>query len=156
LCGIFGALAYLSKSYGFTFFIATFLILNLFQYFPDSDRYRRKKVFKNFVLGFAIFLMISGVWIGLISSADGKLTFGTAGKQNYAEVAPPTNGFDDYSHGIYKPGQIPNFVPQQWSPFSSWSNFKYQLSLIWYNTLKIGAILNYFSFLSFLIILTYI
>ena len=44
LCGIFGALAYLSKSYGFTFFIATFFIFNLFQYYHNSDRYRREKV----------------------------------------------------------------------------------------------------------------
>lgn len=43
LCGILGALAYFTKSYGFTFFIASFLILNLFQYFHDSDRFRRKR-----------------------------------------------------------------------------------------------------------------
>ena len=155
-CGILGALAYLSKSYGLIFFIVTFLIFNFLQYFRDSDRYRKKKILKNFILGFTIFFMISGLWIGLISNADGKLTFGTAGASNYAEVAPPAQGFSYYSTGIYKPGQIPNFVPEQWSPISSWSNFKYQLSLMWYNTLKIGSILIYFSFLSILIIFSYI
>ena len=155
-CGILGALAYLSKSYGLLFFIVTFLIFNFLQYFRNSDRYRKKKILKNFILGFTIFFVISGFWIGLISNANGKLTFGTAGASNYAEVAPPAQGFSDYSTGIYKPGQIPNFVPEQWSPISSWSNFKYQLSLIWYNTLKIGSILIYFSFLSILIIFSYI
>jgi hypothetical protein len=140
LCGILGALAYFTKSYGFTFFIATFLIFNLFQYFRNSDRYRRKKIIKNFVLGFAIFLMISGIWIGLISSKDEKLTIGTAGEINYAKFGPQ-------SHGS---------IVIQWSPFSSWSNFKYQLHLIKNNTLKIGSILYNFSYLCLIIILAYI
>lgn len=157
LCGILGALAYLTKSYGFTFFIATFLILNIFQYFRDSDKFRRKKVIKNLVLGFVIFLMISSVWIGLISFKDNGLTIGTAGKFNHALVGPQSIGFADYSQGIHKPGQYdPNFLPKDWNPFESWSNFNYQLSLIWSNILKIGSILNYFSLLSLLIILAYI
>ena len=140
LCGILGALAYFTKSYGFIFFITSFFILNLFQYFHDSDRFRRKKLIKNFVLGFAIFLMISGIWIGLISSKDEKLTFGTAGEVNYAKFGPQSHG----SSVI------------QWSPFSSWSNFKYQLNLIKYNTIKIGSILYNFSYLCLIIILVYI
>ncbi len=140
LCGILGALTYLTKSYGFSFFIASFFILNLFQYFHDSDKLRRKKIIKNFILGFAIFLMISGIWIGLISSKDEKLTIGTAGEINYAKVGPQ-------SHGS---------TIVQWSPFSSLSNFQYQLNLIWDNTLKIVSILYNFSYLSLLIILIYI
>jgi len=157
LCGILGTLAYLTKSYGFTFFIATFLILNLFQYFHDSNKFRRKKVIKNFVMGFVIFLMISSVWIGLISFKDNELTIGTAGKINHALVGPQSLGFADYSQGIQKPGHYdPNFLPKDWNPIESWSNFNYQLSLIWSNILKIVSILNYFSFLSLLIILAYI
>jgi hypothetical protein len=140
LCGILGALSYFTKSYGFSFFIASFFILNLFQYFRDSDRFRRKKIIKNFILGFAIFLMISGIWIGLISSKDEKLTIGTAGEINYAKFGPQSHG------SIYV----------QWSPFSSWSNFKYQIHLITYNSLKIVNILYNFSYLSLLIILAYI
>ena len=157
LCGIFGALAYLTKSYGFTFFIVSFLILNFFHYLRDSDKIRRRKVLKNLILGFTVFLAISGIWIGLISSKDEKLTFGTAGELNYALVGPQSQGFAEYSQGISKPYEVnPDFSPKQWSPFSSWSNFKYQLNLIWNNTLKIGVILNYFSYLSLLIILAYI
>ena len=157
LCGILGAFAYLSKSYGFTFFIATFLILNIFHYFRDSDKFRRKKVLKNFVLGFVIFLIISGVWIVLISFKDKNLTIGTAGEFNHALAGPQSQGFPDYLQGIHNPDQLnPKFIPKDWSPFRSWSNFDYQLGLIWNNTLKVGSILNYFSFLSLLIILIYI
>jgi hypothetical protein len=156
-CGILGAFAYLTKSYGFTFFIATFVILNIFQYFRKSDKLHRKKVLKNFILGFVIFLMISGVWIGLISFKDKNFTIGTAGGINHALVGPQSQGFPQYFQGIHNPNQInTKFIPRDWSPFRSWNNFNYQLGLIWSNTLKVGSILYYFSFLSLLIILAYI
>ena len=157
LCGIFGGLAYLTKSYGFTFFIANFFILNLFQYFRFADRIRRKNVFKNFVLGFAVFLLISGAWISLISNMDHKFTIGMAGEINYELVGPHSNGMPELNQGITNPGQVnPKFALKPWSPFSSWNNFKYQLHLILNNTIKVGGILNYFSYLSLLIILVYI
>ena len=157
ICGLLGVLAYLTKSYGFTFFIASFLILNFLQYFRDSDKIRRRKVLKNFILGFTVFLAISGVWIGLISSKEGKLTFGTAGEFNHALVGPQSQGFPQYSQGISKPGEVnPDLYPKQWSPFSSWSNFKYQLNLIWNNTIQTASILNSFSYLSLIILLAYI
>jgi hypothetical protein len=157
LCGISGALAYLTKSYGFTFFIASFVILNFLQYFRDSDKIRRRKVLKNFILGFTIFLMISVIWIGLISSKYEKLTFGTAGEYNHALVGPQPQVHNNYSQKIYKLGPVANpVVSKQWSPFSSLNNFKYQLSLIWKNTFKIGVMVNSFSYLSLLIILAYI
>ncbi|WP_144011568.1 hypothetical protein [Methanobacterium paludis] len=157
LCGIFGALAYLSKSYGFTFFIASFLILNFFQYFMDSDKIRRRKVLKNLILGFIVFLMISGIWIGLISSKDQKLTFGTSGEYNHAIVGPQSQLHTNYSQELYKVGPAANpIISKQWSPFSSLNNFKYQLSLIWNNILKTGVILNSFSYLALIILLAYI
>lgn len=46
ICGLLGVLAYLTKSYGFTFFITSFLVLNFLHYFRDSDKIRRRKVLK--------------------------------------------------------------------------------------------------------------
>ncbi len=148
LCGILGAVVYLTKSYGFPFFIATFIILNLFHYFRYSDKLHRKKVLKNFLLGFAVFLIISGVWIALISNKDQKLTFGTAGAINYAEFGPQSQGNSDKI--------TTNLQQNQWSPLSSWSNFKYQIKLIFNNSLHIGKILYNFSYLTLLILLAYI
>ncbi len=156
-CGILGAFAYLTKSYGFTFFIATFIIFNILHYFRNSDIFRRKRVIKNLVLGFVIFLMISGVWIGLISFKDKNFTIGTAGEINHALVGPQSQGFPQYFQGIHNPNQISTkLIPKDWGPFRSWKNFNYQLSVIWSNSLKVGSILYYFSFLSLLIILAYI
>jgi hypothetical protein len=157
MCGILGGLAFLTKSYGLIFFLFTFLFFNFLHYLRNSDSFCRKNVIKNLLIGFSIFLLISGVWAAVISNKDGKLTFGTSGEFNHALVGPNSNGFADYNEGIHNPNQInTNFMPKDWSPFSSWRNFKYQLTLIWNNTIKTGVILNYFSCLSILIILIYI
>ncbi len=157
LCGILGAFAYLTKSYGFTFFIATFLIFNVLQYFRDFDKFLRKKVLKNFVVGFVIFMMISGVWIGLISFNDKNLTIGTAGEYNHALVGPLSQGSSENFQWIPSHNQLnPNYIPVDWSPFKSLNNFDYQLNLIWSNIIKVGLIITNFSYLSLLIILVYV
>lgn len=153
-CGVLGALAYFTKSYGFTFFIVSFLLFNVVQYFTAADG---KSVLKNLTVGFAVFLIISSVWIGLITFKSGKLTYGSSGDFNYALVGPNSYGFADYSEGLHNPDQVnTNYLPKTWSPFSSWSNFNHQIILIWNNTQKTGMILNYFSILSLLIILIYV
>ncbi len=153
-CGFLGALAYFTKSYGFIFFIASFLIFNGLHFLTESDG---KAVLKNLVVGFAVFLIISSLWIGLISYKSGKFTYGSSGDFNYALVGPNSNGFADYSEGLHQPNQVnTNFLPKSWSPFTSWSNFEYQINLIWDNTQKTGIILDYFSVLSLIIILIYI
>lgn len=153
-CGILGAMAYLTKSYGFTFFIASFLIFNVIHYLTELDK---RGVLKNLAAGFLVFILISSIWIAFISYKDGKLTYGTSGDFNYALVGPNSTGFAEYSEGLHNPDQVKtNYLPQEWSPFSSLTNFQYQLNLIWNNAQKTGMILNYFSIISFLIILIYI
>jgi hypothetical protein len=153
-CGFLGAMAYFTKSYGFTFFIASFLIFNFIHYLTEMDK---AAVLKNLAVGFLVFILISSVWIGFISYKDGKITYGTSGDYNYALVGPNSMGFAEYSEGLHNPDQVNiNYLPKEWSPFSSWSNFQYQLNLVWNSAQKTGTIINYFSILSFLIILIYI
>lgn len=153
-CGFLGAMLYFTKSYGFTFFIASFLIFNAMHYITELDK---KAVLRNLAVGVIVFVLISSVWISFISYKDGKVTYGTSGDFNYALVGPNSIGFAQYSEGLHNPDQVnTNYLPKEWSPFSSLTNFQYQLNLIWKNTQKTGTILNYFSILSFLIILVYI
>ncbi|ADZ10569.1 hypothetical protein Metbo_2356 [Methanobacterium lacus] len=153
-CGFLGALAYFTKSYGFTFFIASFLIFNLIHYLTEMDK---TAVIKNLAAGLLVFLLISSVWICFISYKDGKITYGSSGDFNYALVGPNSMGFAEYSEGLHNPDQVnTNYLPKEWSPFSSWANFQHQLNLIWKGAQKTGTILNYFSILSFLIIIIYI
>ncbi len=154
LCGVLGAFAFFGKSFIFPFFIAHFLIMNIFYYLKSSKPETRKKVFKNLIVGFLVFLMISGVWVGLISSKEGKLTFGTAGEYNYKLVGPQSHGFPQSYEGLSAPGDVQKL--ESWSPFSSWSNFKYQLKLINANSMKTLNLFQYFSFLSALILLIYL
>lgn len=155
LCGVLGALAFFAKSFIFPFFIVHFIIMNVLHYYESPEpKKRNKKVSKNLIIGFLTFLVISGVWVGLISSKEGKLTFGTSGEYNYELVGPQSNGFPQYSQGLSAPGNTQKL--ESWSPFSSWSNFKYQLKLIKNNSISTLYIFQYFSFLSVLILLFFL
>lgn len=153
LCGVLGAFAFFAKSYMFPFFIAQFLLLNLLHYHYRGD-YPKIKITRNMLIGFLAFLLVSGVWIGLISSKEEKLTFGTSGGYNYALVGPQSNGFPQFYQGLSAPGEIDEVSTlESWSPFSSWSNFTYQLNLIWNNLRQTKSIYQYFSCISLLILL---
>ena len=152
LCGLLGSLAYLTKSYAFPFFIAHFILFNLFHYFKDTSN--RRKTLKNLLLGFTIFFIISGIWIGLISYKEGEITYSTAGEVNHNIVSP-------YSNHSSK-GWITHYLGEEdtqvnsWSPFESWSYFKYQLKLICTNLVQTINTFESFSYFSFIILLTYL
>jgi hypothetical protein len=148
-CGLLGALAYFAKSYAFPFFIVHFALFNFLHYFKNIDN--RKKTLKNLFLGFLIFFVISGVWIGAISYKEGEITYSTAAEFNHNLVGP------DSSKGwtIQYLGDSPVHI-EPWSPFESWYNFKYQLKLIFTNTIQTINIFTLFSYFSIIILLAYL
>lgn len=179
MCGVLGALAYFSKSYFFIFFITSFLALNLLHFYYRKD-HPKIKISRNMIMGFIIFLIISSVWIGLISSKENKLTFGTSGEYNYAKFGPQTgliNGkeikltsgvvwgynyakFGTQTHispfssqGIHAPIPVNHSVVKNWSPLDSWTNFVYQLHLIKVNLLRTISFYQSFSCISILILI---
>ncbi len=154
LCGALGAVAFFGKSFLLPFFLVQFLVLNLLHYYYRRD-YPRIKITRNLLMGFLAFLLISGVWIGLISSKEDRLTFGTSGEYNHALVGPQSNGFPQFSQGLSSPGEInQEKALKQWSPFDSWGNFIFQLRLIWNNLWQTMSIYQFFSSLSLLIIIS--
>lgn len=154
VCGALGAVAFFAKSFLFPFFIAQFLVLNLLHYHYRGD-YPWIRITRNMLMGFLVFLLISGVWIGLISSKEGELTFGTSGGYNHALVGPESSGFPQFYQGLSAPGEIDQQKAlKEWSPFESWSNFTFQLRLIWNNLWQTISIYQFFSCLSVLIILS--
>lgn len=162
LCGIFGGLAFLTKSYAFIFFILHFSLFNVFYYFKNSSKNNKKVISKNFLIGISIFFIISGAWIGIISDKYGYTTFGTTGKYNYNIVGPESQGHPMYYQGLIKP---PNdsavsawedpsyFSMKSWSPLDSFSNLFYQINLLFDNILKILDILLSYSIFSLIIIM---
>lgn len=147
-CGLFAALAYLSKSFALPFFLIHFFLINALYYFNDPSR--RENTVKNLLLGILVFFLISGVWIGLISDKEGQFTYGTAGKFNHDLVGPNSKGWGLPQVG----GEF--FEVESWSPFESWANFMHQLQIIYSNLIQIFSILEYFSYFSILILLSYI
>ena len=58
LCGALGAAAYLGKSFIFLFFLAHFLVFNILHYYHKSNQDKKKKIFRNLIVGFLTFLLI--------------------------------------------------------------------------------------------------
>lgn len=167
LCGTLGAAAYLCKAYAFTFFVLHFLLFNVLHYFRSTPKENKKSVLLNLFLGLAIFFIVSGVWVYLISNKYNEITIGTAGAYNYALAGPQSQGHPFLSQGFFKPPnetaisvwEDPSFlIPKlkSWGPMQSWIYFKYQSKLICEHINKVILKYPYFTFLSITIILVYI
>lgn len=158
--GFFGALAFLSKSYVFFFFIVHFILTNL--YYLKNFPLDRKTVKKNLLLGLSVFLIISGIWAGIISEKYGMITIGTTGSYNHALVGPESNGHLMFYHGLISP---PNefsvsswedpsyFQIKKWNPIGSSHNFLHQIMIIFNNIFRIIIISLYLLFIPLFVIL---
>lgn len=132
LCGAIGACSYLAKSYGFVFFLGSFLFHHLYYFIFYGSRIGKKKIITFFLLGLIVFLITSFPWIYLLRQKYGYWNISTASRYNFAQIAP---------HIVFKPLELwglvsppnesalsywedPNVIPlQAWSPFSSKDNF---------------------------------
>ena len=146
ITGLCGALAFLSKSYVFFFFLIHFILTNLYyiKKFPMDG----SAVKKNLLLGLSVFLIISGTWAGIISEKYGVVTIGTTGSYNYALVGPESDGHANYYQGILKPPNESSvsswedpsyFQVKKWNPIKSSQNFNHQIMIILNN---IGDIIH--------------
>lgn len=137
LTGFLGVMAFLAKSYVFFFFLIHFMVVNLF--YVEKFSRDRKTIQKNFLLGLSVFLVISGLWVGMISEKYGTITIGTTGSYNYALAGPNSSGHPIFSQGLIKPPHEfstsswddPScFHINKWNPFKSTQNFQHQIRII--------------------------
>ncbi len=158
LCGFFGGLAFLSKSYALPFFLVHFIFLNSLYYFKGLE-INRSNIKKNLVIGLAVFFVISSIWTGALSTKYDKPTISTAIDYNHAINSP--NYQKNIHLGLLKPTnptatsiwEDPSTVQlKDWSPFESWKNFEFQLELIWKNISLTLILIEYYSILSLAII----
>ena len=131
VCGALGGLAYLTKIYGFPFFIAHFLVFNGFHYYRGTTA-EKQRVLKNLTSGLITFFLISGSWTFVISSKYNHFTIGSAVNYNVALMAgdsylpahllqliEPTNS---KATSVWEePSRAPVGT---WSPLASMSAFK--------------------------------
>lgn len=167
--GTLGGLAFLAKHFAGFFFLFHFLVMNIIYYFYEKNRSYRNNILKNTFFGFCTFLLISGIWILLISNKYGRLTISSSSTFNRATVGPFSQGAPIFSEGLIPPPNSTavdswedptfyiNYFPSKmrnWSPFESKALFRYQVNIvvsnikILFNTLEVHN-----SFMLWLIIL---
>ncbi len=172
LSGVLGAFAYFAKPYGFPFIISHFLLVNIVHYFKTGTKTVKKNTLRNAFAGIALFAVISGFWIIMISSKYNDIAFSTAGGHNFAILGPNAKGegkekgLPIFTEGFFEPPNKTASVVwedatylhvKSWSPLASWSYFKYFISrIIFKNISQLIKILNSFSALSIVIIIIYI
>jgi hypothetical protein len=88
-CGIAGALAYLSKSYFFPYFLLHFSLMQYFAFRQCDKEYRRKLLLRNMAWGIGIFIITCSAWVITLSYKFGKPTIGFAGEYNYKQSIYP-------------------------------------------------------------------
>jgi hypothetical protein len=172
-CGIFGALAYFSKSYAFPFFIVHFLIMNVLHFSRYSTKLGKRNVLRNAITGFAVFAIISAPWISAISIKYDRLTFSNTGKGNFAPIGPedPKTGLERgvpiFHKGLFAPPNTtatsvwedPSYIWKDvtsWSPIDSPAHFKHFIVNILRNIFETLDIYQTCSRLAIAIIAAYI
>lgn len=125
ICGAIAGIAFFCKSYAFVFFVVHFTLFNALFLLRDKDGEHRKAILGGFAAGMLVFIVVSGVWIALLSMEYGHLTLGTASSFNFNLFGPDSPGWED----------LKNIKP--WSPLDSYSSFVYFTKLVLKNALSI-------------------
>jgi hypothetical protein len=172
-CGVFGALAYFSKSYAFPFFIVHFLMMNVFHFVRCPTKHEKRNVLKNAIAGFVVFAFICTPWITAISMKYDHVTFSNTGKGNFAPIGPddPQTGLERgvviFHKGLFPPTnetatsawEDPSYIWKgvtSWNPFDSAAHFKYFIKNILRNIIETFNIYERASRLSIAILVAYI
>jgi hypothetical protein len=134
VAGLLGAVAYLSKSYNFYFFLLHFTCFNFLYWRSSRDTSQRRTVMINAFSGVLVFFLISGIWIGLLTNKYHTLTVSTAGDYNFSYIRPGSPGQAVDAGGLMPPPnrtafsawEDPTYIEKvTWSPFQSKRDFYY-------------------------------
>jgi hypothetical protein len=166
ICGVLGGAAFLSKSFGFPFFISHFSVMNVLQFLRSESGEGRKNVVHNFLAGAATFAVISGIWIGLLSNKYGEFTFGTSAKiVHRAKATADVQGLAVLWIGFLEPSNETAIsawedasyvkVPPA-EPMDSWAYFVNQVRVVGRHTSKMGDFCMEFSPLTIAIGVAYV
>jgi hypothetical protein len=138
--GLFGALAYWAKAFAFPFFF-------LWIFFAAAANLQNRRVLRRLGLSLVVFALIAGPYIGQISAAKGRFTFGESGRLDWAWYVNGADRFNPvgnptaYQSGAAKahlkhPGELLSKLPEisyyggnqvygstpQWNDPSYWSD----------------------------------
>ncbi len=159
--GITGSMIYLSKTYGFIFFLIHFTVFS-FLFLYTKPKQNRIRIIRNYVVGLLCFAFLSGIWIYIISNKYEELTYGTSGRYNVSLFGPETQGKQFGLDLGFNPPPNETAVSswedasylevKEWSPLNSVADFIYMIKLASKNTAEFLLFITAFSPL-FLILL---
>lgn len=134
LPGIVGSVAFLAKAYCFWFFIAHFTVMTIIKLLKGE----RRAVIRNWLVSMVIFLLISGAWIGVMSSKYNEIVISYAYGYSKHSMLKQGEPFV-FSAGLLTPpneGSI-NILEdytglklEKWSAFDSQEYFNFQLGMV--------------------------
>lgn len=158
LVGFLGGLGYLAKHYVFPFIIIHLFLSHAFHYFSNVEKEKKKKIIINLIISYTVFLIISVSWISILSNKYGYFTFGTSMGYNRAWMSPASRGQSPEYFGLVPPSNSTansmwedltystKLMPgNNWSPFSSLINFRYQIKLVYLNLVETFLTFNKFA-----------
>jgi hypothetical protein len=114
LCGLLGSFAYFAKSFGLPFFLAHFFFFNCWHYRRSATTAEKKAVLRNFGSGLAVFVILSGSWIYLLSQKYQHFTFSTSATYSLALLNSQLSPF-----AVSRPGLLP---PPDSAAISAWED----------------------------------
>jgi hypothetical protein len=162
ISGFFGAGLFLTKSYGFPFFIVSFLLTNFIFYLYSKTSMAKKRILTNFMYGIIVFTLISGAWVSVLSYKYDQFTIGTAGNYVHSLRGPNSLGHPMLYLGLLNPPnktaisiwEDPSYlIIKNFEVFNSIDSFNHQVEITFENIRNIATIFHLFSKFS-LVILT--
>jgi hypothetical protein len=163
LCGLLGALGFLTKAYLFWFFLTHFAIVTGLRAMRNSGAFKRR-LFEHFVTGLLIFLVASTLWLLALHNKSGRFTLGTAAAWNHRLVGPQSPGYPQYFSLIPPPSRHAVSMweaPQvdllpEWHPLSSFADMLYELKLIRFNLKRLSQFFLETSLFSYAALFAYL
>jgi hypothetical protein len=138
-CGLLGALAYWAKPFAFFFFLAHFLGFSFVRLWFRRKGPERRRFLAAVLAGAAVFAVLSGTWIGIISHKYGRPLINSSSRVNWSYLRPGSPGQPIMTQGFLPPPnkiaisawEDPTLIPvTDWSPLQSSRDFVYYLGLV--------------------------
>ncbi len=115
---ICGALVYLTKSYGFVFFLLHFSAICAARWWWSAAA-RRGEIMRRYGLGLAVFFALALPWGVVLSLKYDRMTFGTAGAYNFGLVGPANGPVGAQAHPMHTQGLL---APPNENAVSAWDD----------------------------------
>jgi hypothetical protein len=148
VCGLLGALAFLAKPFAFFFFLIHFCAGLALRWLSKREAPEKRRLASAGITGLAVFSLLSGAWIGIISLKYRHVFINAAGRYNLAYLRPGSPGQPIQTGGFLPPPnktavsawEDPELIPlAEWNPLRTPEDRIYYRGLV---TRNIGGFIR--------------